>query len=32
MLTAALGDKPTPQSVEDTLWLLLMLPEFQFVR
>lgn len=32
MLTATLGDKPSAQSVEDALWLLLMLPEFQFVR
>ena len=32
MLTAALGEKPTEQSIEDALWLLLMLPEFQFVR
>lgn len=32
LLTATLGTAPTPQSVEDTLWMLLMLPEFQFVR
>jgi hypothetical protein len=32
MLTATIGDKPTAQSLEDALWLLLMLPEFQFVR
>lgn len=27
-----LGDKPTPQNVEDLLWSLTMLPEFQLVR
>ncbi len=27
-----LGDKPTPESIEDTLWAILMLPEFQLVR
>lgn len=32
LLAATLGDKPTAQSVEDVLWMLLMLPEFQFVR
>jgi len=32
ILTATLGASPTPQSVEDVLWMLLMLPEFQFVR
>ena len=32
LLTATLGDKPSAQSVEDALWILLMLPEFQFVR
>jgi hypothetical protein len=31
-LTAVLGSKPTPQSVEDLLWMVLLLPEFQFVR
>ncbi len=31
-LTAILGTKPTPQSVEDLLWMVLLLPEFQFVR
>jgi len=32
LLTATLGEQPSPQSVEDALWMLLMLPEFQFVR
>lgn len=27
-----LGEKPTPQSVEDLLWSVVMLPEFQLVR
>ena len=27
-----LGDKPTPQAVEDLLWAMLMLPEFMLVR
>jgi hypothetical protein len=27
-----LGDKPTPQAVEDLLWAVLMLPEFMLVR
>ncbi|MEZ5384968.1 MAG: DUF1549 domain-containing protein [Prosthecobacter sp.] len=27
-----LGDKPTPATIEDTLWTILMLPEFQLVR
>ena len=31
-LVATLGTKPSPQAVEDLLWLVLMLPEFQFVR
>jgi Protein of unknown function (DUF1553)/Protein of unknown function (DUF1549) len=31
-LTAILGSKPTPQAVEDLLWMVLLLPEFQFVR
>lgn len=31
-LVEALGPEPTPQSVEDLLWLVLLLPEFQFVR
>lgn len=32
ILTSTLGANPTAQSVEDALWMLLMLPEFQFVR
>ena len=32
LLAAALGDTPSAQSIEDALWILLMLPEFQFVR
>ncbi len=31
-LTAALGARPTAESIEDLLWLVLLLPEFQFVR
>jgi hypothetical protein len=31
-LVAELGPHPTPQSIEDLLWLVLLLPEFQFVR
>ncbi len=31
-LAASMGGTPTPQSVEDLLWLVLLLPEFQFVR
>jgi hypothetical protein len=31
-LSAVLGDNPTPQAVEDLLWMVLLLPEFQFVR
>jgi hypothetical protein len=31
-LTAMLGTQPTPQAVEDLLWMVLLLPEFQFVR
>lgn len=31
-LLAELGTAPTPQAVEDLLWLVLLLPEFQFVR
>ena len=27
-----LGPKPAPENVEDLLWALLMLPEFQLVR
>lgn len=31
-LLAALGDQPKPQDIEDLFWLILLLPEFQFVR
>jgi hypothetical protein len=31
-LTTILGSNPTPQAVEDLLWMVLLLPEFQFVR
>lgn len=31
-LVSTLGEPPTLQSVEDLLWLVLLLPEFQFVR
>jgi hypothetical protein len=31
-LTAMLGTQPTPEAVEDLLWMVLLLPEFQFVR
>ena len=31
-LLAELGPQPTPQAVEDLLWMVLLLPEFQFVR
>jgi hypothetical protein len=31
-LVATLGETPTLQSVEDLLWLVLLLPEFQFIR
>lgn len=31
-LSTVLGSTPTPQSVEDLLWMVLLLPEFQFVR
>jgi hypothetical protein len=31
-LSAILGDKPNAQAVEDLLWMVLLLPEFQFVR
>ena len=27
-----LGDKPTPESVADCLWAIVMLPEFQLIR
>jgi hypothetical protein len=32
VLTEITGAQPTPQSVEDLLWAVLLLPEFQFVR
>lgn len=32
LLTEIAGPKPTAQGVEDMLWMLLLLPEFQFVR
>jgi hypothetical protein len=32
LLTSTLGPRPTAQAVEDVLWMILMLPEFQFVR
>lgn len=32
VLAETLGSSPTAQHVEDALWLVLMLPEFQFVR
>jgi hypothetical protein len=31
-LVAALGQTPSQQAVEDLLWLVLMLPEFQYIR
>jgi mono/diheme cytochrome c family protein len=31
-LTTILGEKPAPQAIEDLLWMVLLLPEFQFVR
>jgi len=31
-LVQSIGANPTPQSIEDLLWLVLLLPEFQFVR
>jgi hypothetical protein len=31
-LISILGNKPTPQGVEDLLWMVILLPEFQFVR
>ena len=27
-----LGDKPTPESTADLLWIIVMLPEFQIIR
>lgn len=32
LLAEMVGEKPTSQGVEDLLWMLLLLPEFQFVR
>ncbi len=32
VMKETLGDKPTAQAVEDLLWSVLVLPEFQFVR
>ena len=32
LMKEILGDKPTAQAVEDMLWSVLLLPEFQFVR
>ncbi|MEZ0276300.1 MAG: DUF1549 domain-containing protein, partial [Roseimicrobium sp.] len=32
VLTEITGAQPTPQSVEDLLWAVMLLPEFQFVR
>jgi hypothetical protein len=31
-LVGSLGANPSPQAVEDVLWMVLLLPEFQFVR
>ncbi|MCW1922431.1 DUF1549 domain-containing protein [Luteolibacter arcticus] len=31
-LGSTLGQRPTPQAIEDLLWMVLLLPEFQFVR
>jgi hypothetical protein len=31
-LVSTIGAKPSAQSIEDLLWLVLLLPEFQFVR
>jgi hypothetical protein len=31
-LGASLGSQPTPQAIEDLLWMVILLPEFQFVR
>ncbi len=31
-LSAALGDEPTAAAIEDVLWVIVMLPEFQLVR
>ncbi|MFM7181509.1 MAG: DUF1549 domain-containing protein [Verrucomicrobiales bacterium] len=32
LLVAALGPEPSAQAIEDFLWMILLLPEFQFVR
>ena len=32
ILLESVGDKPTQQAIEDVLWSVVMLPEFQFVR
>lgn len=32
LLVEALGREPSAQSIEDLLWMVLLLPEFQFVR
>lgn len=32
LYTQVLGDKPTPQSTGDFLWIVAMLPEFQLIR
>ena len=32
LATSLLGDQPTLESVQDVLWLVVMLPEFQFVQ
>jgi len=31
-LVAGMGENPSPQAIEDLLWMVLLLPEFQFVR
>jgi hypothetical protein len=31
-LGASLGSQPTPQAIEDLLWMVILLPEFQFVH
>ncbi|MEK7953381.1 DUF1549 domain-containing protein [Luteolibacter sp. Y139] len=31
-LGTVLGSQPTPQAIEDLLWMVILLPEFQFVR
>ena len=32
MATELLGSPPTQQGVEDLLWVVMMLPEFQIIR